>query len=113
MQRFDRINQELKKQLAYIIENEIKDPRIVGITTVLRVECAEDLKTCKVYLSIIGAEGKEKEVMKVYQNSAGFVRNCLKTRIELRALPQLKFIYDDSIEYGFKISKLLQDIKDN
>ena len=110
MGRIDRINQEIKKQLAPIISNELKDPRIQGMISVIKVDTDEDLKGMKVYLSILGAEGKEKEVLKGINSAKGYIKNCLKKKIDLRALPDPTFILDDSIEYGIKISQILHDI---
>ena len=108
--RIERVNAEIKKQLAPIIENELKDPRIQGLISIIKVDTDEDLKGMKVYLSILGANGKEKEVLKGINSAKGYIKNLLKTKIQLRALPDPTFILDDSIEYGIHISKILKDI---
>ena len=108
--RIERINAEIKKQLAPILERELKDPRIQGMISIIKVDTDEDLKGMKVYLSILGAKGKEKEVLQGINSAKGYIKNLLKTKIELRSLPDPTFILDDSIEYGIHISEILRDI---
>lgn len=113
MSRIERINAEMKKQLAPIIMNELKDPRIKGLISIIKVDVDEDLKTMKVYLSILGAQGEEKEVLKGINSAKGYIKNCLKKKVDLRTLPDPTFILDDSIEYGIKISRIIEDIHKN
>lgn len=109
MERVERINAELKKQISAIIAEEIKDPRVNGLISIVKVDTAKDLGVCKVYISVMG--GNPKETIKVLSNAAGFVRNCLKSKIDLRTIPTIKFIEDNSISYGIKISEILKDIE--
>lgn len=108
--KIERINSELKRQLSTIISQDIKDPRVIGLVSVIKVDCDSDLKTCKVYLSVLGANGKEAEVVKAINNAEGFIKSILKKKIEIRALPEFRFVLDDSISYGIKISKILHGI---
>lgn len=108
--RIERINAELKKQLAPIIENELTDPRIKGLISIIKVDCDSDLSVCKVYLSILGANGEEEQAVKAINNAEGYIKNILKKKIQLRALPEFRFYLDDSISYGIKISQILHDI---
>ena len=108
--RIERINAELKKQLAPIINEELSDPRIKGMISIVKVDCDSDLSVCKVYLSVLGADGEEKQVVDAIQNGQGYIKNILKKRIILRSLPELRFYLDDSITYGIKISQILNDI---
>lgn len=109
--RIERINAELKKQLSPIISNDLKDPRVKGLISIVKVDTDNDLSTCKVYLSILGADGDEKEVVKAVNNAEGFIKSILKSKIQLRCLPELRFILDDSISYGIKIESILQNLK--
>lgn len=111
MNRIERTNSELKKQLSIILSNGIRDPRVVGLITVLKVDCDPDLTLAKVYVSVMGANGKEKEVIEGLKSAEGYIKACLKTKIKLRAMPELRFILDDSIDYGMKIAKILEEIK--
>lgn len=108
--KIERINSELKKQIAQIISQEIKDPRVKGMISIVKVDCDNDLKTCKVYLSVLGAEGEEKNIIKALTNGEGFIKNILKKRMQIRTIPELRFELDDSIGYGIKISKILSGI---
>ncbi len=105
-----RINDEIKKELSEIIRADIKDPRVGVITSVLKVETTNDLKYCKVYVSILGDEEKKNEVMTVLKGAAGFIRSLIARRINLRITPEFNFILDDSLDYSFKIDKILKEI---
>ena len=108
--RMIRINDEIKKEVSEIIRSELKDPRIGLITSVLKVETTNDLKYCKIYVSILGDDEKKGETIEGLKNASGFIRKQIATRINLRNTPELKFILDNSLEYGFKISKIIDDI---
>lgn len=102
-----RINQEVQKELSIIIQRELKDPRIDPLASVSDVEVAPDLKTAKVYISVLGDESKKKSTMAGIKNAAAFLRSQLARRLNLRNTPELRFILDDSVEYGMKIESLL------
>ncbi len=108
--RMIRINDEIKREISEVIRSELKDPRIGLITSVLKAETTNDLKYCKIYVSILGDDEKKKETMEGLKNASGFIRKQIAVRINLRNTPELKFILDDSLEYGFKISKIIDDI---
>lgn len=110
--KMDRVNSELARQIAKIIANEIKDPRlgssIVGVTKAITTP---DLKFAKVYLSIY-AENKviQEETLYTIMRSRGFIRNLLKGLVNMRNIPELTFLIDDSVDYGMKIESLLAKI---
>lgn len=108
--RMIRINDEIRKEISEILRADIKDPRVGVITSVIKVDTTNDLKYCKVYVSILGDDEKKKEVMDVLSKAAGYVRSLIANRINLRVTPELKFILDDSLEYSFKIDKIIKDI---
>ena len=99
-----RINGEVQKELSNIIRGEIKDPRINPLTSVVAVEVAPDLKTCKAYISVLGDEKSQQDTIK------GYIRTMLAKSINLRNTPQITFILDQSIEYGVKMSKMIDDV---
>ena len=105
-----RINGEVQKELSSIIRGEIKDPRIHPMTSVMAVEVAPDLKTCRAYISVLGnQEAKEATIMGL--NSAeGYIRRQLARNLNLRNTPEIRFILDESIEYGVNMSKLIDDV---
>ena len=108
--RMIRINDEIQKEISSIIRGDLKDPRIGVITSVLKVDTTNDLKYCKVYISVLGDDDKKEEVMGVLKNAAGFIRSLIAQRINLRVTPELKFILDDSLEYSFKIDSLIRSV---
>jgi len=109
--RLQRLNSELQKEISLIIANEIRDPRVKGLLTVLRVEATEDLKHAKVYLSIFDAEENKLEVFKTLSRARGFIRSVLSKRLTIRSVPEIHFVLDDSVEYSTKIENILKQIK--
>ena len=108
--RMTRVNDEITKEIANIIRGELKDPRIGVMTSVLRVETTQDLKYCKIFISVLGNDEEKKEVMKGLKSASGYIRHLLAERINLRITPELMFRLDDSVEYGIKMSKLIEQI---
>ena len=100
-----RINGEVLKELSNIIRSEIKDPRINPMTSVVSVEVAPDLKTCKAYISVLGDEQSQKDTITGLKSAEGYIR-----RVNLRNTPEIKFILDQSIEYGINMSKLIDEV---
>lgn len=105
-----RINGEVQKELSNIIRGEIKDPRINPLTSVVAVEVAPDLKTCKAYISVLGDEKSQQDTIKGLKSAEGYIRTMLAKCINLRNTPQITFILDQSIEYGVKMSKMIDDV---
>lgn len=105
-----RINEEVYRELATIIRGEIKDPRISPLTSVVAVEVAPDLKTCKAYISVLGDDEAKKNTYKGLKSAEGFIRTLLAKRINLRNTPAITFVMDSSIEYGVNMSKLIEDV---
>ena len=105
-----RINGEVLKELSNIIRGEIKDPRINPMTSVVAVEVALDLKTCKAYISVLGDEKSQQDTIKGLKSAEGYIRMLLAKNINLRNTPQITFILDQSIEYGVKMSKMIDDV---
>jgi ribosome-binding factor A len=108
--RMIRINDEIRKEVSEIIRSDLKDPRVGVITSVLKVDTTNDLKYCKVFVSVLGDEEKKAEVLEVLKRAAGFIRSLIANRINLRVTPEFTFILDDSLEYSFKIDKIIRDI---
>lgn len=112
--RMIRINDEILKEAANIIRAELKDPRMPKETlcSVTRADTTNDLKYCKIYVSVLGDDTQKKEVLEALKNASGFIRHEIAERINLRNTPELKFILDDSMEYSAKIEKLIDQVKD-
>ncbi|MCI5873228.1 MAG: 30S ribosome-binding factor RbfA [Clostridiales bacterium] len=105
-----RINGEVLRELSNIIRGEIKDPRINPMTSVVTVEVAPDLKTCKAYISVLGDEESQKNTLAGLRSAEGYIRRELARSINLRNTPEITFILDQSIEYGVRMSKMIDDV---
>lgn len=108
-----RINGEVLKELSNIIRSEIKDPRINPMTSVVAVEVAPDLKTCKVYISVLGDEKSQKDTITGLKSAEGYIRRQLARTVNLRNTPEIRFILDQSIEYGINMSKLIDEVTEH
>lgn len=105
-----RINGEVQRALAEIIRGGIKDPRIAPMTSVVAVEVAPDLKTCKAWISVLGDEKAQAGTLEGLKSAEGYIRNQLAKTVNLRNTPQLTFIMDQSIAYGVNMSKLIDEV---
>lgn len=109
--RASRQAEELRRGLDAIIRNEIKDPRIPEMFTILKVDLTRDLKYAKVYISVMLQEKAEKKAMlKALKGASGFIRRELGKKVIIRSMPELTFVLDDSIEYSVHINQLLEEI---
>ena len=107
-----RINGEVQRELSNIIR-ELKDPRVGRMTSVTAVEVTPDLKYCKAYISVLGNDETKAETLAGLKSAAGFIRRELARTVNLRNTPEIKFIMDESIEYGMRMSKLIDDVRKN
>lgn len=104
-----RINSEFQKELAEIIRGDIKDPRVSPMTSVVACEVAPDLKTCKAWISVYGDEDAIEDTIAGLKSAEGYIRRELAHRINLRNTPEIRFIVDESIAYGVRMSKIIDD----
>ena len=104
-----RINGEVQKELAEIIR-ESKDPRIHPLTSVVLVEVATDLKTCKAYISVLGSDEDRKNTEAGLKSASGFIRRELAHRMNMRNTPEINFIMDTSIEDAIRMTKLIDEV---
>lgn len=107
-----RINGEVQRELSTIIR-ELKDPRVGIMTSVTAVEVTPDLKFCKAYISVLGDEQAKADTLAGLKSAAGFIRRELARTVNLRNTPEIKFIIDESIEYGMKMSKLIDEVNNS
>ena len=105
-----RVNGEVMRVLAEVIRSEIKDPRINPMTSVVAVEVAPDLKTCKAGISVLGNEESQKDTLAGLKSAEGYIRNQLARKINLRNTPEIRFIIDQSIEYGVNMSRMIDEV---
>lgn len=105
-----RINGEVLKELSEIIRTEVKDPRIAPMTSVVSVEVAPDLKTCKAWISVLGDEQAAEDTLAGLNSAVGYIRRQLARGLNLRNTPELEFILDQSIEYGVHMTKKIDAV---
>lgn len=106
--RLERVTKELQRIMAKILQNEISDPRL-GFVTVTRVVLAPDLKSAKIYISVIGDEKKQKESMEVLEHAHGYIQRLAGERLNIHDTPKCFFVYDKSIEKQIKITQLINE----
>lgn len=107
--RMNKIDEEVKKEISNIINNDMKNQNITGLISVTKVKVTSDLKIARVYISIYNSKST-KNTLETLKKASGFIRSELAKRINLRYTPEIIFEIDDSIMYGDKIEKILKDI---
>ena len=105
-----RVNTEVMHELSNILRGGIKDPRVAEFTSVVAVEVAPDLKTCKAYISVLGDEKAQADTIRGLLSAEGYIRRELAHSLNLRNTPEIRFVLDQSIEYGVAMSKKIDDI---
>ena len=109
--KIERINSNMVKEISYILANEIKDNDIKFVT-VTDVKVTNDLSYAKVYFTVLDMSKKE-DTLKSLNNASGFIRRELCNRIDIRHMPELEFVFDESIEYGKKIENIIEKIHED
>jgi ribosome-binding factor A len=104
--RTRRVGEQIQRELAGLLQEELKDPRL-GMISVSGVEVSRDLAHARVYISVLGGEETVSETIKVLNKAAGFLRHQLGKRIRLRVIPQLRFLYDESLAEGARMDALI------
>lgn len=104
-----RVANAIRREISNIIQEDIKDPRI-GFTTITKVEITPDLRSAKVYYSVLGSQKEKKATEIALKSAKGFIKGLIGDRIKLRFTPELTFIVDRATEYQEKIDKLLDKI---
>lgn len=107
-----RINSEVQREMSSIIREDLKDPRIHPMTSVMAVEVTPDLKFAKIFVSVLGNDEEKEKTMEGLKKSASFARHQLAKRMNLRNTPELTFVLDTSIEYGLTMSKKIDELKE-
>ena len=105
-----RVNMEVQRELSNIVRGGIKAPRVAPMTSVVAVEAAPDLKTCKAYISVFGDEMAQEDTLKGLQSAEGYIRRELAHNLNMRNTPEIKFVLDQSIAYGVAMSKKIDDV---
>lgn len=106
--RLRRVAEQIRRELAELIRLEVKDPR-VGMVTLTDVEVTADYAHAKVFFTLLGSEQALRETAHALEHAAGFLRTQLSHRLRLRTVPQLRFVYDASVERGLRLSRLIDE----
>ena len=107
--RTDRVADQIQRELAQLIAQQVKDPR-VGMVTITGVDVTREFDHAKIYITVMGADQEAvKETLTGLRAAAGFLRRELGRAIRIRTIPQLHFMYDESIEYGHRLSSLIEE----
>ncbi len=108
--RLDRVNQLIKEEISLLLQRELKDPRL-GFVTVTNVETTSDLRSAKVFVSVLGDEAQWKASLAALESARGFIHNWLRHHLDLRVTPTLDFRADRSMEHAANIQALLKQLK--
>lgn len=108
--RAARIADVIQQELAGLIRNELKDPRL-GFVSIVKIEVSGDIRHAKVYVSVMGDAKQQKDSLKALQSAAGFLRNEVGKALQIRYTPELHFALDESIAHGSRIAQLLVQIQ--
>ena len=108
--RLTRINDEIVRVTAEVIRSEMSDPRIGSVVSVMRAEITSDMKYCKIWVSVLGDTDRQAETMEALESGKGFIRRRLAEVINLRVTPEITLVFDDSIEYGMRMRKLIDEV---
>ncbi len=106
--RTDRIAEMMQRRLSLLIQQEVKDPRLPSFVTISAVKVAADLSHAKIYFTVL--DGDIKLTTTILNSAASYLRASLARSVKLRTVPQLHFIYDESIEYGKRLSRLIDEV---
>jgi len=105
--RIERVNALIRREISELIQHQLKDPRLDEFVAVTEVETSSDLKYAKVFVSSIGGQQHEEKILGVLNAASGFLRSELAKNVSLRRTPELNFHWDDSIEHGDRILRLI------
>jgi ribosome-binding factor A len=105
--RTDRVGSQVQRELASIIGNELDDPRL-GMLTIQEVRISKDFSHAKVYYTSLGSSLEPAEIQRILKEAAPFLRHELGRKVNMRTTPELRFIHDESVERGEKLSSLIE-----
>ena len=108
--KLERLNSNFVKEISFILQNEIKDEDIKFVT-VTGCDITSDLSFCKVYVTVLD-QAKKESTLEALNGASSFIRSVLSQRVEIRHTPELRFLYDDSIEYGNRIENKNKELKE-
>jgi ribosome-binding factor A len=110
--RVDRLSQQMKKEMAVILQREIKDPRLHTMITVSDVEVSRDLSHAKVFVTFLGMDdSKVEDNLKILNDASGFIRSLIGKRIQTRIVPHIRFAFDQSLNEGIRMASLVDTVR--
>jgi len=110
--RPERVAQRMRREVADILENRLRDPRVTGLVSVTDVEVNQDLTLARVFVSVLATEEEAEKTLQVLIHAAPFVRRELAPRLGLREMPEVRFLLDTSIQRGARVEELLRRLRD-
>jgi ribosome-binding factor A len=108
--RAERVSNLIRQEICQLLQEQVNDPRLSGLISVTKISTSPDLKQAKVYVSVLGEQANKNEILQGFKSASGFFRRELSKRLILRFIPELSFEYDDSIEHGAKVLKLIEQV---
>ena len=108
--RIERVNSLIRREISELIQHQIKDPRLGAFVSVTAVTTTPDLKYAKVFVSSIGSQEEKQKTLNVLVGASGFFRKELTRQLKLRHIPELSFHWDDSIERGDRLLRLIDEV---
>ena len=106
--RIDRVNELLRSEISQLIARQIKDPRVAGVISVTEVIASSDLRSARVYVSVMAPQADQQSALEGIRSAASFLRRELRERVNLRHTPHMTFYLDDSIEEGDRVLRLME-----
>jgi ribosome-binding factor A len=109
--RIDRLGDLIKEEISNLLIRQIRDPRI-GMLTVTDVEVSRDMRTAKVFYTVSGDTNARREAQRGLESAVGFIRSAVAHNLTIRRMPELTFVFDTSLDYGQKIDRILEELKE-
>ena len=109
--RTDRINEQLREEISTVLARQIKDPRLDSVISITRVESSSDLRSARVYISVLGNEEQQKEALEGLQSAASFLRREIRDRINMKHTPFMTYVLDESIQDADHILRLISTVR--
>ena len=107
--RNSRVNEQIREEISDIIRSQLRDPRLGEIVSVTEVDTTPDFRSARVYISTLGDETQKRQTIEALEAASGFLRRELKPRLNMRAIPMLTFVRDDSLESGQRLTELIKE----
>lgn len=110
--RSERINELLREELSELISRELRDPRIGQIVSIVDIDTGDDLRQAKVYFSVLGTDEEKKETLAALTSASGYLHRAITKRVNMRSVPYLVFVLDETIEKADRLTRLINQVRD-